>query len=290
MLPRTTKRRGTLVVDRRRALAPCVAAGMLVAGLSVGMASAGGAEPPKPGASERSGGSEGKKDKSGTAKPDAAEGGAVTENGKERALEAQSSESVLTGTVKRLDGTAEDLSAYRGKVVVVVNVASRCGLTPQYAGLQKLYESRKDRGLVVLGFPANNFMGQEPGTNSEIAEFCERNYGVTFPMFEKVDVIDPDGEGAGAAHPLFVRLTTEAAAKMTPEERAKFAEQPARVKGVVAGSPSWNFTKYVIDRDGRLAARFDPRTGGDDAAVTGLIDRLLEAKPAEPKAGSGKGG
>lgn len=151
----------------------------------------------------------------------------------------------LDFTMRRIDGTSEHLGAYRGRVVLIVNTASRCGLTPQYEGLQRLHESKHQDGLVVLGFPANDFMGQEPGSNEQIAAFCDENYGVTFPMFEKISV-----KGA-EAHPLFVLLSE------------------------AAGEPSWNFTKYLIDREGRIVRRFDPRTSPDDPELVATIEELL---------------
>ncbi|GAB4549752.1 MAG: hypothetical protein Tsb0013_11220 [Phycisphaerales bacterium] len=153
---------------------------------------------------------------------------------------------ILEGlTMNRLDGTPETLSeAYGGKTLLIVNTASRCGLTPQYKALEALYQSRKGDGLVVLGFPANDFMGQEPLSNSEIAEFCEANYGVSFPMFEKTSV---KGEGVNE---LFARLT-----EATDE-------------------PSWNFTKYLVTPDG-VITRFDPRTTPDSEELTGAIDAAL---------------
>ncbi len=152
----------------------------------------------------------------------------------------------LAYTMPRLDGEEQSLADYRGRVVLMVNVASRCGLTPQYEGLQALYEEKQEDGLVILGFPANNFMGQEPGTDAEIAEFCEKNYGVTFPMFSKISVKGDD------AHPLYEGLAGES------EE------------------PSWNFTKYLLDREGRLVERYGPRTAPDDPTLRARIDELLE--------------
>ena len=148
-------------------------------------------------------------------------------------------------TMNRIDGTPEPLEEYKGKVVLVVNVASRCGLTPQYEALERLYREKKDAGLVVLGFPANNFGGQEPGTNEEIVAFCTGRYDVTFPMFEKISVRGDD------QHALYRTLST------------------------VGGEPSWNFTKYLVDRDGRVVERFDPRTTPDDPALVAEVDRLL---------------
>jgi glutathione peroxidase len=152
-------------------------------------------------------------------------------------------------TMKRLDGTEEDLATYRGKVVMMVNVASRCGLTPQYTGLQALYEQYRGKGLEILGFPANNFMGQEPGTDEEIGQFCELNYGVTFPLFSKISVKGED------IHPLYAELTS----------------QPAPVGGEVM----WNFQKYVIDRDGNIVAMFNPRITPEDPELVGKIEELL---------------
>ncbi|HBS27991.1 MAG TPA: glutathione peroxidase [Phycisphaerales bacterium] len=161
--------------------------------------------------------------------------------------------SVLGHTVNLIDGTPRALSEYEGKVVLIVNVASQCGLTPQYEGLQKLYEGRREKGLVVLGFPANDFKGQEPGSNSEIAAFCSEKYGVSFPMFEKIAVL---GDGR---HPLFKQLSDLA--------------PPA------GGAPSWNFTKYLVDRKGNAVQRFDPRTSPEDPALVARIDALLAEKP-----------
>ncbi|MFM9994424.1 MAG: glutathione peroxidase [Phycisphaerales bacterium] len=165
--------------------------------------------------------------------------------------------------LKRLDGTEEDLSAYKGKVVVIVNVASKCGFTPQYQGLEKLYEAKKDRGLVVLGFPSNSF-NQEPMDNAKIAESCSAD-GVTFPMFEKVSVKGED------AAPLYKKL----------------AAQPAPI----GGEPKWNFTKFVLDREGKVVARFDAdrkhvRTPDLEPAMLKKVDELLGA----PGDGGDKGG
>ena len=130
-------------------------------------------------------------------------------------------------TLPLLNGKPQAFSAYRGKVVLVVNVASKCGLTPQYAGLEALWKAHKDAGLVILGFPCNQFAGQEPGSEGEIAEFCEINYGVTFPLFGKIDVNGPD------TSPLYAWLK---------------ADHP--------GDVDWNFAKFLIGRDGAVVARF----------------------------------
>jgi glutathione peroxidase len=164
---------------------------------------------------------------------------------------------VLGYTMKTIDGKDQDLSAYKGKVVMIVNVASKCGLTPQYEGLQALYEKDKDAGLVILGFPANEFGSQEPGTNEEIKSFCTGTYHVTFPMFEKIVV---KGEGT---HPLYTQL----------------AAQPAPI----GGEPKWNFTKFLVDRQGHVVARFEPKVKPDDPALLKKIDELLHEKPGGPK-------
>lgn len=178
--------------------------------------------------------------------------GVVAARAGEEARPAESA-SVLDFTMNGIDGTEQDLSQFKGKVVLIVNVASDCGLTPQYEGLQKLYDAKKERGFVVLGFPANNFGGQEPGTNSQIKEFCTGRYGVTFPIFEKISVMGED------RHPLYARL----------------ASQPPPI----GGDPKWNFTKFLVDRSGKVVGRFEPRTKPDDAALTAQIDELLEMKP-----------
>ncbi|MCX5497003.1 glutathione peroxidase [Kaistia dalseonensis] len=146
--------------------------------------------------------------------------------------------------VARIDGSETSLGAYAGNVLLVVNVASKCGLTPQYDGLEALYRKYKDEGLTVVGFPANNFAGQEPGTNAEIAEFCRLTYGVDFPMFAKISVKGED------RHPLYDAL---------------------------AGSEdiSWNFEKFLIGRNGEVAARFSPKTVPEDPAVVTAIEQEL---------------
>lgn len=153
-----------------------------------------------------------------------------------------------------LAGKPVELKQYAGKVVLVVNVASECGLTPQYTELQAIYNKYKDKGLVVLGFPCNQFGGQEPGTNKEISEYCTKNYGVTFDMFSKVDV------NGDKACDLYKYLTS----------------QETKPKG--AGKVSWNFEKFLIGRDGKVLARFDPRTKPDAAEVIEAIDKALAAK------------
>jgi len=154
--------------------------------------------------------------------------------------------------VKDIDGKDTSLKAYQGKVLLVVNVASKCGLTPQYTGLESLFQDKRAKGLQVLGFPANNFKGQEPGSDSEIADFCSTNYDVTFPLFDKIDVNGPN------RHPLYEALA------------GKDSPYPGDIK--------WNFGKFLIGRDGKIVKRFEPRTTPDSAEVTQAIEAALAAK------------
>jgi glutathione peroxidase len=159
--------------------------------------------------------------------------------------------SVLDVDIDALQGGAADLGQYKGKAVLIVNVASKCGLTPQYAGLEKLQEQYADRGFTVLGVPCNQFMGQEPGSSEEIAEFCSATYGVTFPMTEKVEA---NGDGR---HPLYDRLTG-------------FADAEGHT-----GDIRWNFEKFLIGRDGEVVARFSPQTEPESAEVVAAVEAQL---------------
>lgn len=150
--------------------------------------------------------------------------------------------------VPGLDGNTIDLSKYKGKKILIVNTASKCGFTPQYADLEKLYEKYKDK-LVIIGFPANNFAHQEPGTNSEIKEFCTKNYGVSFPMAEKVDVVGDN------IHPLFKYLTEEAKKLGTPDPVIK-----------------WNFTKFLVDENGKLIAVFPSKVTPMSEEITKYLN------------------
>jgi glutathione peroxidase len=152
-------------------------------------------------------------------------------------------------TAKNLSGEDAPLAAWRGRVLLIVNVASECGFTPQYAGLQKLHETFEPRGLTVLGFPCNQFGAQEPGTEAEIGAFCQANYGVTFPMFAKIDV-----NGAGA-HPLYQFLKHE--------KRGLFFSEAIK----------WNFTKFLVDRDGEVVGRYAPTVKPEDLEAP--IGKLL---------------
>jgi len=166
--------------------------------------------------------------------------------------EAAKAESPLDFKVKDIDGEEVKLAQYKGKVLMVVNVASECGLTPQYEQLVALQEQYADKGFVVLGFPANDFRGQEPGTNEEIKLFCQENYNVNFPMFSKLSVLGEDKA------PLFQYLTSE--------EKV----------GDFSGEIAWNFNKFLIGRDGQVIGRFEPRTRPDEPEVVAAIESALE--------------
>jgi glutathione peroxidase len=153
--------------------------------------------------------------------------------------------------INTLEGAPAELSQYAGKTTLVVNVASKCGLTPQYEALEKLYEEYRERGLVVIGFPCNQFMGQEPGTAEEIREFCDTTYNVTFPITEKIDV------NGAQQHPVYQELT-----------RASDAEGEA-------GDVKWNFEKFLVAPDGSVVERFRPQVTPDDPAVISAIEANL---------------
>ena len=180
---------------------------------------------------------------------------------------------IQTIPLSTISGEPATLGDYSGKVLLVVNVASKCGLTPQYEALEKLYRDYRQRGLVVLGFPANDFAGQEPGADEEIAQFCTTNFGVDFPMFSKIAVTGAD------THPLYRELT-ESGVPVTGDAdgfRAKLAGYgmtPNPAPGIL-----WNFEKFVIGRDGEVAARFSPDTAPDDARLIAAIEKELAKEP-----------
>ncbi|MNR78887.1 Hydroperoxy fatty acid reductase gpx1 [compost metagenome] len=170
----------------------------------------------------------------------------------------------------RIDGSPATLGDFRGKVLLLVNVASQCGLTPQYDALEKLYETYRDRGLAVLGFPANEFGAQEPGSNAEIQEFCRTNFGVQFPMFEKIVV---KGEGI---HPLYRELT-QAVSKANDLGDDTFAKKLAGY-GITHEQPSdvmWNFEKFLVDRQGKVVGRFAPSVTPDNPELVRAIESAL---------------
>lgn len=158
---------------------------------------------------------------------------------------------VYSFTLNSIDGKPAPLADYKGKVVLIVNVASQCGYTPQYKALETIYEKYKDHRFVILGFPANNFGAQEPGSNEEIKTFCSRKYSVTFPMYSKISV-----KGADQA-PLYSYLTKETGAG-------------------IAGDVKWNFTKFLVDRKGNVIQRFEPAVTPDSQEVTGAIEKQLK--------------
>jgi glutathione peroxidase len=172
--------------------------------------------------------------------------------------------------VRRITGEDTNLGEYSGRVLLVVNVASKCGLTKQYESLEKLYREYRDRGLVVAGFPANDFKGQEPGTNAEIESFCASNFGVDFPLFEKITVV---GEGK---HPLYKELIA-AQPKAISTSEVHFSEDLKRYGIQTNPEPEilWNFEKFVVARDGKVTARFSPNTTPDDPALLQALETEL---------------
>ncbi|WP_163881646.1 glutathione peroxidase [Paenibacillus favisporus] len=180
--------------------------------------------------------------------------------------------SIYNFTANSIRGAEKELSEYKGDVLLIVNTASKCGFTPQYADLQKLYEKYGDKGFKVLGFPSNQFAEQEPGSNEEVDTFCQINYGVSFPMFEKVDVRGED------KHPLFAYLTEQAPFKGigTDNSEGKMLqsflekEQPELLEG---DDIKWNFTKFLIDREGRVVERFETPVG--PLELESAIDALI---------------
>jgi glutathione peroxidase len=158
---------------------------------------------------------------------------------------------IYTFTLNSIDGQPAPLANYKGKVVLVVNVASQCGYTPQYSALEATYEKYKDKGFVILGFPANNFGAQEPGTNEEIKTFCTRKYSVTFPMYSKISV------KGGDQAPLYAYLTKDTG-------------------GGISGEIKWNFTKFLVDRNGNVVQRFEPEVTPDSKQVIAAIEKQLK--------------
>jgi glutathione peroxidase len=179
-------------------------------------------------------------------------------------------ESIYDIPVRKITGEPASLGEFKGKVLLVVNVASKCGLTPQYEGLEKVYEKYSGQGLVVTGFPANDFKSQEPGTEQEIQTFCTTNYGVKFPMFSKVVVTGPD------KHPLYKMLISALPSAVSVSE-VPFRE---KLKGYgIEGLPEpellWNFEKFLVSRNGEIVRRFAPDTAPDDPALIAAIESEL---------------
>jgi glutathione peroxidase len=185
--------------------------------------------------------------------------------------ESLMSESIYDIPLKKIDGEAASLGDFRGKVVLVVNVASKCGLTPQYEGLEKLYEKLGPQGLVIAGFPANDFRGQEPGTNEEIQNFCALNYGVSFPLFSKITVTGPE------KHPLYAALIAAQPAAVSvnqPTWREKL--KGYGIEALPEPELTWNFEKFLVSRKGAVVRRFAPDTTADAAQLVGAIEGELE--------------
>ena len=178
------------------------------------------------------------------------------------------SESLYDIPLQKIDGSKATLGEHKGNVLLVVNVASKCGLTPQYTGLEKLHESYRDRGFSVVGFPANDFGAQEPGTNAEIQEFCTTNFGVQFPMYSKIQVTGAD------KHPLYGLLT-----KAQPKTANRDAmEKQLKGYGMTPTSAPevlWNFEKFLVDRSGKVVGRFAPDTAPDAAPLVNAIESEL---------------
>jgi len=188
-------------------------------------------------------------------------------------LPLQAQDKLFDYKLKSLSGEEIPMRIYKGKVVVVVNTASKCGLTPQYEGLEAMYKKYKDQGLVILGMPCNQFLGQEPGSSSEIADFCQKNYGVSFPMFSKIEV---RGENA---HPLYKMMTTE-----KPFKGFDNSDSGQKFKSFLSGKfpeiyegngVKWNFTKFIFDREGNLVKRIEPNIAPKD--FEDEIARMLSA-------------
>lgn len=178
------------------------------------------------------------------------------------------SESLYDIAVQKIDGKPATLGEHAGSVLLVVNVASKCGLTPQYSGLEKLHETYRDRGFRVVGFPANDFGAQEPGTNAEIQQFCTTNFGVQFPMYAKIQVT---GDGK---HPLYGALTK---AQPKTENRDAMEKQLKGYGMTPTAAPEvlWNFEKFLVDRKGKVVGRFAPDTAPDAAPLVNAIEREL---------------
>ncbi|NYU08613.1 glutathione peroxidase [Enterobacteriaceae bacterium CCUG 67584] len=177
---------------------------------------------------------------------------------------------ILNTEVTTIDGEKTTLESYKGKVLLVVNVASKCGLTSQYEQLEAMQKAREKEGFSVLGFPCNQFLGQEPGSEEEIKTFCSTTYGVTFPMFSKVDV---NGENR---HPVYQKLIAAAPTALAPEGSGFYERMVS--KGRAPLSPEdilWNFEKFLIGRDGKVIQRFSPDMTPDDPAITSAVEKAL---------------
>ncbi|MGQ0540410.1 MAG: glutathione peroxidase [Blastocatellia bacterium] len=180
------------------------------------------------------------------------------------------SKEIYSIPVRRIDGTEASLGEFHNKVLLIVNVASKCGLTPQYEGLEKLYETYRDKGFEVLGFPANNFLAQEPGTNDEIQSFCSTNYGVDFPLFEKISVKGED------KHPIYDLLTTtKSTADIDNGTEFETKLEGFGQKRVEPSDILWNFEKFLVAKDGTIAARIAPDVTAEDPRLVAAVEEHL---------------
>lgn len=192
----------------------------------------------------------------------------------QNSIDQKNSKSIYDFTVKDIKGHDVSLKSYEGKVLLIVNVASKCGLTPQYEGLETLYKQYKDQGLEILAFPCNQFLEQEPGTNEEILDFCSVNYNVTFPLFDKIDVNGKDES------PLYTFLKSKAPFKGYPEGYEKFADQLTMIhqktgSGFEKGDAiKWNFGKFLVSKDGKTILRFEPMVSPADLKAD--IEKMLK--------------
>ena len=171
--------------------------------------------------------------------------------------------------LETINGDSTTLGDYAGSVLLLVNVASKCGLTPQYEALQALYQRYRDEGLVVMGFPANDFMGQEPGTNDEIAEFCSVKYAVDFPMFAKISVLGDD------KHPLYAEMTTKVPLATGDKDAQREIQRGYGMTPTEDPEVLWNFEKFLVDRQGQVVERFAPMVEPNDPALVGAVEREL---------------
>jgi glutathione peroxidase len=174
--------------------------------------------------------------------------------------------------VRKIDGKDASLKEYKGDVLLVVNVASKCGLTPQYEALEKTYQAYRDKGFKVLGFPANNFAGQEPGTDAEIADFCSTTFDVDFPMYSKISVQGAD------RHPLYKELIKEHPGRVNkPDSQLKKILDERGLASKDETDVMWNFEKFLVGRDGKVVGRFAPDIAPDDPVIAGAIEKALTA-------------
>ena len=185
-------------------------------------------------------------------------------------------ESLYDIPLQRVNGEPATLAAYRGQVLLIVNVASKCGLTPQYSGLEALYEAQRERGLQVLGFPCNDFAAQEPGSEAEIQAFCETNYSVSFPLFAKLRI------NSAPRHPLYEALiAAQPQAQVSGSDTLRSTLAQHKLLPAAESDVMWNFEKFLVGRDGRVLARFAPDVTPQDTALVAAVESALAAAPGQ---------